>query len=74
MTKQHRIHLRGEQRKQIDADLMAQLVVMLGSELAEDARQAAEAARGATKPDRTSPDPADGPGEAANRRPAADGR
>jgi hypothetical protein len=45
MIKQHRIRIRGKQREQIDADLMAQLVVMLGRKLAEDARQAACAAQ-----------------------------
>ena len=45
MAKQYDIRIRGTQREAIDADLMAQLVVMLGRQLAEDARQAAEAAR-----------------------------
>jgi hypothetical protein len=45
MTKKYRIRLEGKQREQIDADLMAQLVVMFGRQLAEDARQAAEVAR-----------------------------
>ena len=45
MSKQYRIHIRGKHRERIDADLMARLVVMLGRELAEDARQAAEAAQ-----------------------------
>jgi hypothetical protein len=45
MTQQHHITIRGTQREQIDADLMAQLVVMLGRQLADDARQAVEAAR-----------------------------
>jgi hypothetical protein len=40
MAKQYRIVIRGKQRKEIDADLMARLVVMLGSQLAEDAAQA----------------------------------
>jgi len=40
MTKQYHIHLTGKQREQIDVDLMAQIVVMLGSQMAEDARQA----------------------------------
>lgn len=44
MAKKYRIHIRGEQREPIDADLMAQLVVMLGRQLAEDAKEAAEAA------------------------------
>jgi hypothetical protein len=44
MAKQYRIHIRGKQREEIDADLMAQLVVMMGRQLAEDARQAIEAA------------------------------
>jgi hypothetical protein len=44
MGKQYRIHIRGQQRKSIDADLMAQLVVMMGRQLAEEAREAAEAA------------------------------
>jgi len=46
MAKQYRIQIRGKQREEIDADLMAQLVVMLGRQLAEDARGAIEAARG----------------------------
>ncbi len=44
MAKEYRIHIRGEQREVIDADLMAQLVVMLGRQLAKDAKEAAEAA------------------------------
>lgn len=49
MGKQYRIHIEGKQREAIDADLMAQLVVMFGRQLAEDARQAAEAAREAER-------------------------
>lgn len=45
MAKEYRIRIRGKQREEIDADLMAQLVVMMGRQLAEDARQAIEAAR-----------------------------
>ena len=44
MAKEYRIHIRGEQREVIDADLMAQLVVMLGRQLAKDAKEAADAA------------------------------
>lgn len=59
MTKHYHIHVRGTQRKQIDADLVARLVVMLGSQLAEDAsrviaaeREAQEAgARAGQRPD-----------------------
>src|SRR2546429_8043349 len=61
MAKQYRIQIRGKQREQIDADLMARLVVMLGRQLAEDARQAVEAAADA---DRDQADP---------ERPAAGG-
>ena len=59
MAKQYRIHIRGEQRAEIDADLMAQLVVMLGRQLAEDARQAIEAAResGTAQADRDETEP-----------------
>jgi hypothetical protein len=42
MAKQYRIRVRGKQREQIDADLMAQLVVMMGNELAERARKDAK--------------------------------
>lgn len=45
MTKHYQVQMRGKQRDDIDADLMAQLVVMLGRQLAEDARQAVLAAR-----------------------------
>ena len=45
MAKEYRIRIRGKQREDIDPYLMAQLVVMLGQQLAEDARAAAEAAR-----------------------------
>jgi hypothetical protein len=38
MAKQYHIHLRGKQREQIDSDLVAQLVVMLGTQLADEAR------------------------------------
>ena len=44
MGKQYRIRIRGKQRENIDTDLMAQLVVMLGRKLAADAAQAAAAA------------------------------
>jgi hypothetical protein len=43
MAKQYNITIRGKQRDQIDADLMAHLVVMLGRKLAEEARQDMEA-------------------------------
>lgn len=44
MAKQYRIHIRGKQREEIDADLMARLVIMLGTQLAEDAAEAAQVA------------------------------
>jgi hypothetical protein len=47
MAKEYRIHIRGKQREIIDADLMARLVVMLGRQLAQDAKEAADAARNA---------------------------
>lgn len=37
MTKERRIRIRGKQREQIDADLMAQLVVLMGRQLAAEA-------------------------------------
>ncbi len=40
MAKQYRIRIRGRQREQIDADLMAQLVIMLGRQLAAEAAEA----------------------------------
>lgn len=43
MAKEYRIHIRGKQRETIDADLMARLVVMLGRQLAQDAKEAADA-------------------------------
>ena len=67
MTKQYHIHLRGRQREQIDADLVAQLVVMLGSQLAEDARQATWAKREAQEADTEV-------GQAPDAVPDADGR
>ena len=45
MAKEYRIHIRGKQREVIDADLMARLVVMLGRQLAKDAKEAVDAAR-----------------------------
>jgi len=51
MAKQYQIRIRGKQREDIDADLMARLVVMLGRQLADDARLAAEAAREAETAD-----------------------
>jgi hypothetical protein len=39
MTKQYRIRIRGKQRAQIDVDLMTQLVVMLGRQLAQEAQE-----------------------------------
>jgi hypothetical protein len=59
MAKQYRIHIKGKQREAIDADLMARLVVMLGRELAEDARQAAEVAREVEAVDCSAPGGAD---------------
>lgn len=38
MAKEYRIHIRGKQREQIDADLMTGLVIMLGRQLAEEAK------------------------------------
>ncbi len=43
MAKNYRIRIRGEQREQIDADLMAHLVVMLGRQLAAEAAEAEHA-------------------------------
>ena len=43
MAKQYRIHIRGRQRAEIDADLMAQLVVLMGRQLAAEARQTEKA-------------------------------
>lgn len=40
MAKQYRITIRGKQREEIDADLMARLVIWFGRELSEDAREA----------------------------------
>jgi hypothetical protein len=41
MTKQYRIHIRGEQRDPLDVDLMVQLVIMLGRQLAKEAEEKA---------------------------------
>jgi hypothetical protein len=38
MTKEYRIRVRGKQRAHIDIDLVTQLVVMLGRELAQEAQ------------------------------------
>lgn len=43
MAKEYRIKIHGEQREVIDADLMARLVLMLGRQLARDAKEAAAA-------------------------------
>jgi hypothetical protein len=59
MAKQYRIQIRGKQREQIDADLMAHLVVMLGRKLAEDARLAVEAEREAEVAENAAGDEAD---------------
>jgi len=64
MAKQYRIQIRGKQREEIDADLMAQLVVMLGRKLAEDARQAVEAAQEAEAAERAMGDEAGQDGQA----------
>jgi hypothetical protein len=37
MAKEYRIHIRGKQREQIDSDLMVQLVIMMGRQLAAEA-------------------------------------
>jgi hypothetical protein len=50
MGKEYRIHIRGEQREEIDADLVAQLVVLLGRQLAEQAKQAKAEQRGGSDP------------------------
>lgn len=42
MAKQYRIHIRGKQREEIDADLMAHLVIMLGRQLAAEAAERAK--------------------------------
>jgi hypothetical protein len=44
VAKEYRIKVYGEQREVIDPDLMARLVLMLGRQLANEARDAAEAA------------------------------
>jgi hypothetical protein len=68
MAKQYHIQLRGKQREQIDADLVAQLVVMLGSQLAEDARQAITAEREAQETDtEANQTPDSKPGEPGRR-------
>ena len=51
MAKEYRIHVHGKQREVIDVDLMAGLVIMLGRQLAKDAREAAEAAQEARAAD-----------------------
>jgi hypothetical protein len=55
MAKEYRIHIRGKQREDIDVDLMAQLVVMLGRQLAQEAKEAAEP-EGEAQPDEAQPD------------------
>jgi hypothetical protein len=40
MAKQYRIRIIGKQREDIDADLMAQLVILLGRQLAAEAAEA----------------------------------
>jgi hypothetical protein len=37
-TRQYRIRVRGNQREHIDADLLAQIVIMMGRQLAREAR------------------------------------
>jgi hypothetical protein len=37
-SKHRRIRVRGRQREDIDADLMAQIVIMMGRQLAREAR------------------------------------
>ena len=39
MAKEYHIRIRGKQREHIDADLMTQLVVMLGRQLAQEAQE-----------------------------------
>jgi hypothetical protein len=39
MAKEYRIRIRGKQREHIDVDLMTQLVVMLGRQLAQEAQE-----------------------------------
>jgi hypothetical protein len=69
MAKHYRIHINGKQREEIDADLMARIVLMLGRQLAEDARAAIEAAREAEAAQRaeTSEDQPAGPNAADDR-------
>jgi hypothetical protein len=62
MAKQYRIRIRGEQREAIDEDLMVQLVVMLGRQLAREAEE--EAAREQEAGD-APPEPTDAPEAAA---------
>lgn len=52
MAKNYRIRIRGKQREDIDVDLMTQLVVMLGRQLAQEAqeREARKCAPDASEP------------------------
>jgi hypothetical protein len=52
MAKEYRIRIRGKQREDIDVDLMTQLVVMLGRQLAQEAqdREARKGLRDASQP------------------------
>jgi hypothetical protein len=43
MAKEYRIHIRGDQREAIDADLMARLVIMMGRQLATGERRTVDA-------------------------------
>lgn len=52
MAKEYRIRVRGKQRDDIDPYLMAQLVVMLGQQLADDAKAAMEAEAKAKEEDK----------------------
>ena len=42
MAKEYRIRIRGKQRPHIDIDLMTQLVVMLGRQMAREAQEREE--------------------------------
>jgi hypothetical protein len=51
VAREYQIRIRGQQREHIDADLMAQLVIMFGRELARDAEQVIDAVRQAEAED-----------------------
>lgn len=57
MARNYRVRARGKQRTRMDAALIAQAIIQLGRELAEEEKQQALTRRQDAKSSKTTPDP-----------------